>query len=122
MEYFTQKLDNGNIIEYQIVDGTYYHKQTPQDLIKVLEHNRNTHTRIKIYYGDVKTGKAWGDVETGYIGRSTGDVKIPLVVYNSRALGGGALLDHCIVKIEVANKKRAGVGYYYSGVLYDITQ
>ena len=62
-------------------------------------------TRLCIHYGDVVTGKAWGDIETGRIGRSGGSIKIPLVIHNRRAMGGGALLDHCIVKIETAAGK-----------------
>lgn len=37
----------------------------------------------------------------GYIGRSTGNHKIPLLVNNSRSHGGGALTDS-IVKISLA--------------------
>jgi hypothetical protein len=36
---------------------------------------------------------------TGYVGKSTGNQPIPLLVHNSRSFGGGALLDHCIVKV-----------------------
>lgn len=36
---------------------------------------------------------------TGTVGKSTGTQPIPLLVHNSRSLGGGGLLDHCIVKI-----------------------
>ena len=35
----------------------------------------------------------------GYIGCSTGDIKIPLLVNNVRSRGGPGLLDNCIVGI-----------------------
>ena len=38
----------------------------------------------------------------GYIGRSTGSQKIPLLIYNTRSMGGDHILDHCIVKIATA--------------------
>lgn len=63
--------------------------------------------RLRFHYGDPQTGEAWGDVETGRVGRSTGTQKIPLVVHNARSLGGGAL-SGSIVKIDVARKNRGG--------------
>ena len=104
------KLNNGNTIKYKVRNGMYFHASTDENIcFDILEAN-TYHERLKIWLGDVKTGKAWGDVETGYIGKSTGEIKIPLVVYNTRSFGGGALLDHCIVKIEYANKRNARNG------------
>ena len=93
---------------YNIVDGTSYHKETPEKLIQVLESARRNQTRITLDYGDVKTNKSWGedcDI-TGYVGRSTGTNKIPLLVYNSRSMGGGGMLDHCIIKVVTSKGKR----------------
>lgn len=88
------------------LNGTYYHDETPDDLIQILETLRQNRTRVKIDYGDTKTGKSWGEVNDicGRIGRSTGTQKIPLLVYNRRSLGGGALLDHCILSIQETAK------------------
>ena len=55
------------------------------------------------------TGRAGGDVDVGRIGRSIGPVKIPIVLANSRSIGGAGLLDHCVVKIEFANKSHGDV-------------
>jgi hypothetical protein len=47
------------------------------------------------------TRSAWTGLRShGYIGQSMGPIKVPLMVANSRSLGGGALLDHCIVRIR----------------------
>ncbi len=113
--YSKEKLSNGNTINYKEYNGTFYHKNTSNKVVSILDNARESHTRLKIYYGDVKTGRLWGDISNCYIGRSGGKIKIPLEIYNNRSFGGGALLDDCIVKIEFSNKKNGGV-------LYDITK
>jgi hypothetical protein len=99
--------------EYTEVDGTFYDSRTPLAVARILERFRINRMRLKIHHGDSETGLAWGDSESGRIGRSTGPVKIPLLVKNSRSMGGGAILDHCIVKIEYANKKNGGTLYQH---------
>lgn len=90
------------------VNGTYYHDETSIQVINILEQNRQSkrQTRIRLYYGDVKTGKCWNEEYNimGYIGRSTGNQKIPLLINNQRSLGGPGILDHCIVRIDIAQK------------------
>lgn len=44
----------------------------------------------------------------GTVGRSTGKVKIPLLVHNSRSMGGGGILTHCIIGIRLSRKDRDG--------------
>jgi len=89
-----------NETEYQIVNGTYYDRRTPQEVVKVLEYVREKGLSIRLHYGDTETGRDWKeiyDVE-GKVSRSLGPVKVPLLV-KPRAIGGPAILDHCIVKI-----------------------
>lgn len=92
--------------EYQTINGISYHKDTPQELIKILEHIRQNRIRVKFYFGDSNTGRDWGEVNDikGTIGNSTGTSKIPLLVYSRRSYGGPALSDNCIVKIELTIK------------------
>jgi len=94
---------NGMNSEFKIVNGTAYHMETPDQVINVLEESRNSNRdqRIRLFYGDSKTGKDWHEEHDimGYIGRSTGSIKIPLLINNRNSYGGGAVLDHCIVKI-----------------------
>lgn len=94
------------------VQGTTYHDDTPQEVIRILECARlakfalyGQPYRLRLFYGDAKTGQAWGDVETGYIGRSMGPVRIPIVRYNCLSVGGPGILDNCIVRIEKARKE-----------------
>lgn len=90
--------------EYCVVNGTSYHKETSNEVIKILEICRENNTRIVLDYGDTKTGKSWNEKYdvTGRIGRSTGNIKIPILLYNSRSIGGGAILDHCIIGIKTS--------------------
>ncbi len=86
------------------INNTHYHEETSPDMITVLESVRQLSTRVRIYYGDVNTGQCWNEEHDvlGYIGRSTGTVKIPLMIYNTRSLGGPGLLGHCILKIKAS--------------------
>ena len=94
--------------DYQEVGGTFYKKNTPMDLIEVLEQARENRTRIVVDYGDIKTGRSWGEEYDimGYVGRSTGEIKIPLLVHNSRSMGGGGLLDNCILSVYTSKGHR----------------
>jgi hypothetical protein len=109
MEKVTEKLSNGNTIEYERegTEGTCYHASTPIPVRFALESARNNKSRVRVFYGDKISGKDWleeNDV-TGYIGRSTGTIKIPLLIHNSRSLGGPALLDDCIVRLLVGKRE-----------------
>lgn len=84
-------------------NGTTYNDKTPIELAELLEDARITRSRVRIWYGDTETGRDWleeNDI-TGRVGRSTGTEKIPLIVNNSRSMGGPGLLDHCIVKLAI---------------------
>jgi hypothetical protein len=90
---------------YRLENGTSYDQRTPDEVIRVLENARFNRTRLHISLGETEgpnQGKDWleeWDV-VGYIGRSIGPVKVPLLVANRRSLGGGAILTHCIVRIR----------------------
>jgi hypothetical protein len=85
-------------------NGTTYHEETPDEVIGVLENARQNRTRLHISLGDQQTGRDWlEEFEThGYVGRSMGPIKVPLIVANRRSLGGGSILDHCIVRIRTS--------------------
>lgn len=94
--------------QYKVINGTSYHSETNDYVVKVLEDSRINHIRLRVHFGDVLTGCDYMDTYdvTGYIGRSTGSIKIPLLVYNARSMGGGGLLDNCLVKITESKGKR----------------
>jgi len=95
--------------DYQVHNGTYYHKDTPRQVIDILEHARQAEPRqrLRLHYGStdaeaLDVGRDWHECNdvTGTIGRSTGKIKVPLLIKTSRSLGGGAILDHRIVRIR----------------------
>jgi len=89
---------------YKHINGTSYHNETPDEVILVLESARQNRTRLHISLGDTASGRDWlEEFEThGYVGRSMGPVKVPLLVANTRSLGGGSILAHCIVRIRTS--------------------
>jgi len=93
---------------YKQVNGTSYDERTPDEVIRVLENARQSRNRLHISLGETddergRLGQDWLD-ENGYglIGRSTGSIKIPLLIHNRRSLGGPGLLDHCIVRVRTS--------------------
>ena len=85
-----------------------YHPDTPHAVKQTLEIAQRNGERIRVYYGDTKTGIPWNEEHyvCGYVGRSTGEKPILLLVHNTRSLGGGAILTHCIVRIAASRGKR----------------
>lgn len=100
---------------YKVCNGTWYYEETDDKVIEVLENARLSGTRIRIYLGDKETGRDWGEVcdVTGYVGRSTGPIKIPILLHNARSMSGGGILTDCLVKIEHANKRKGGILYLH---------
>jgi len=96
---------------YKITNGTSFDSRTPDEVIRVLENARLNRTRLHVSLGEWEgpsAGRDWlesNDVQ-GYVGRSMGPVKVPLLVANRRSLGGGAILDHCIVRIRTSSGGR----------------
>lgn len=94
----------------------HYHFDTPDKIIDILDYAHDNDIRLRFYYGDSKTGLDWGENHyiKGYVGKSTGQIKIPLVIYNKRSFGGISLMDHCLVKIETTkNHQLLYVHPYY---------
>lgn len=94
---------------YKVTDtGTYYYGNTSDKVIEVLENCRINNTRVQFFYGDVLTGRDWNEEHDtmGYIGRSTGSIKIPLLIQTSRSIGGGSILTDCIIKIRETKTKK----------------
>lgn len=116
-KYESVLLDNGNTLYYTKVNGTSfeiaiklkdgtikdYSHIVDKKLVDVITRCISNRNRIRLWYGDVKTGETWleeYDV-TGVISRSMGDrFKIPILIHNRRSYGGGAILTHCIVRID----------------------
>lgn len=91
-----------HVIQYRVINGTAYHFETPYELVIQLEalQARGWGTEVRIWQGDPETGIPWPEEYdvVGRIGRSTGSLKIPLLVPRGD-YGGPGLLDHCIVRM-----------------------
>ena len=99
--------------EYRERYGMQWDARTSDAVIDVLEKARRNRTRVHISLGDTEpSAKALGhdwleeNDTRGYIGRSTGSIKVPLLINNKRSIGGPALLDHCIVRIRASSGGR----------------
>lgn len=86
--------------------GFWFHENTPEGVIRAIVDAYNADIRVHIDYGNVTTGQSWGETSDvdGYIGRSTGPVKVPLLIHNRRSRGGAAILDHCVLSIRGSRK------------------
>lgn len=78
--------------------GTHFHPETPLALTRLIDRMIRSGSRVRIFLGDVKTGKSWHDEYdvSGVLSRSMGPCKVPILVAPG-ARGGAALLDHCII-------------------------
>ena len=93
-------------MNYKEFNGTSYKVETPQEVINILERSRENRTKIRVFYGDKETGRDWMEEHDtmGHVGRSTGEIKIPLLIAKKSSYGGIALLDHSIIKITIDKK------------------
>lgn len=92
----------------RVVNDTHYNPATPQRVIDLIEsfrgYDHNPRERLRFTFGS-----DW--VQSGYVGRSTGRCKIPLIINNARSFGGGPLDAQHLTRIEYANK---GYGTKYA--------
>lgn len=115
-------LSNGNTLYYKVIDGTYfnyaiklkngsYEERNEQEMEKVifaLSNALHTKRRVRIWYGDVNTGRSWNEEYdvVGHIGRSCGEYKEPLIIAKSNSHGGPAILTDRIIRIDDIESKR----------------
>ena len=85
-----------------------FNNETNDKVKQCIEYCYNSNNRIRLWYGDTKTGVSWlEEYDTmGTIGRSTGQQKIPLLIKSNRSSGGGGILCHCIIRIDVIGSRR----------------
>jgi hypothetical protein len=105
-EIFEHRFGNGHSIHYRrLPSGTCFHAETPVPVIELLEQLRQSLRKIRLFYGDPATGQSWHEEHDviGCIGRSTRSIKVPLLVEPGE-IGGPALLDHCIIRIDTPRK------------------
>lgn len=104
--FFEYPLENGHCIQYhRMPSGTCYHAETPDAVQVLLEALRSKSQLVRLFYGNQVTGQSWFEEHDviGHIGRSTGSIKVPLLVPTGEC-GGPALLDQCIIRIDTPRK------------------
>lgn len=101
------------MIQYKNINGIDFNINTPDQLANLIIDLYNTKTRIIVDYGNTETKQSWNEIHDirGYIGKSTGSIKVPLLVYNKRSYGGTQLLTDCILSIKTTKGNKT---------LYDI--
>lgn len=80
--------------------GTFFNADTPTKVRNVLEECRKNGTEIRLFYGDIKTGRSWMEENDvlGTVGRSGGTLQTPLLIEKGEC-GGGSISDSCIIRI-----------------------
>ncbi|MDQ1341325.1 MAG: hypothetical protein QG567_2483 [Campylobacterota bacterium] len=88
----------------EIFNGSEF---TNQKVMGILEGAYKSKKRLRLFQG--KDNKVWNEEFDiiGTVGRSTGESKVALLIYNSRSMGGGTILTDCIIGIyDVENKRK----------------
>lgn len=86
-----------------VQDGKiWFHEQTSKKVRAAIKKAYENEWVVKIYQGDPDTGVVWHEENDriGQIGRSTGEIQIPLLVPIGER-GGGSLMDDRIVGIKI---------------------
>ena len=82
---------------HYVFQNTYYHQDTPQALVELLEELQQNRTCVRLFYGDPDTGEEERSA-TGYVNVSSGAVQIPLLAAADKP-GGTPIPDQQIVKV-----------------------
>ncbi len=79
---------------------TYFDPGTSSEVMQVLESCRKNRRQVRLVFGDTRTGQSWFDEfgVVGRVGRSTGWLKVPLLI-ETGDVGGGAILTACLLCI-----------------------
>lgn len=85
--------------ELDRASGFYFDTRTPSDVRKAIASAHRSGQRVRLFFGDRETGRAWAEESDvlGTIGASMGGCRVPLLIRDARSIGGGAILDSCIV-------------------------
>ena len=105
-ENFSHTFGPNQVVHYRREEsGTCYHADTPEPIIGILESFRLNRRKLRLFYGNSETGQSWHEENdvVGYIGRSTGPIKVPLLLEPGE-IGGPALLDQFIIRIDAPKK------------------
>lgn len=82
-------------------DWLNFEPNTPDEVRRVLTDAMRSGQRVRIFCGEPDTGEAWAEEwgTVGYVGRTTGPLRSPLLVANSRSVGGDLIMTSRVVGI-----------------------
>jgi hypothetical protein len=93
------------------------------ELLQTLKQCHGTSRRYRFFYGDVITGQSWNDEHDvmGSVSNSTGDTACLILIPTRRSMGGGALLDSCIIRIDDIKTKSVLYSHpkFHSNIVQD---
>jgi hypothetical protein len=83
-----------------LTQQTYFDPGTDPKVARALEKCRRDRSQVRLIQGDTATGRSWLDEHdvVGRIGRSTGTLKVPLLI-EPGADGGTAILTDCLLRV-----------------------
>jgi hypothetical protein len=89
------------------IDGELKIFENAERIAKALKYCYENKMRCRIWYGNRETGESWVDEidVTGFVKRSGGCLKVPLLVYSSKSYGGVEILISAIVRIDCIKTK-----------------
>ena len=99
--------------------GLYFPDTTPEPVKTALRYLVGTETRVRIFLGNVETGKTWSEEHdcVGRISRSMGPCKVPLLIHSRRSMGGSAIM--CDSVLGIMSKGRGSVTWHYKAANFD---
>lgn len=93
-------------LKHHNVNDTWYSHGIDQKLIQVFERLRASGEEVRVWQGHVTTGRAWIELDhadcIGRISRSSGSMKIPLLIGRD-GYDKGTLFDHSCLRIVRIN-------------------
>lgn len=106
-----------NGVRYKKVRNLFFHYDVPEKLCDIINRLYLSGERIIIEYGDTRNHREWTESlrERGSIGRSTGEIKVPLLIATKRSKGGNAISDLDIMYIKNAKTKKLLYNYKING-------
>ena len=104
--YETPHLNQDVDFTYIIFNEVCYNKETPPELVRIINQLIQSQEKVQLHYGDTLTGQDYlNDFDhKGTIGTSNGFYKYPILLKSKKSTKGKAIPDSQIVKIIKNNK------------------
>ena len=117
-----ENISNGNTIYYVEREGLYFevgifirrenkletYDNVNEALMSLIVRAWKYKFRIRVFYGDIHTGRSWNEEYDvmGTIGRTTGSIKVPILLRRKDSYYGGALLLSSVIRVDDIEDKK----------------